>query len=106
MVPLMYYVLKMPMHTVVGTNLFQEVFVCANVTIMQSISNHTVDLVLAIILLIGSSIGAQVGARISRQLEAEHLKTLLACIILAVMIKILLGLVLTPHFLLDFKGGE
>jgi len=106
MVPLMYYVLKMPMHTVVGTNLFQEVFVCANVTIMQSISNHTVDLVLAIILLIGSSIGAQVGARISRRLEAEHLKTLLACIILAVMIKILLGLVLTPHFLLDFKGGE
>jgi len=106
MVPLMCYVLQMPMHVVVGTNLFQEVFVCANVTVMQAISNHTVDLVLAIILLIGSSIGAQVGARISRRLEADHLKTLLACIVLAVMIKIFLGLVLTPHFLLDFKGIE
>lgn len=106
MVPLMCYVLKMPMHVVVGTNLFQEVFVCANVTIMQAISNHTVDMVLAIILLIGSSVGAQVGARISRRLEAEHLKTLLACIVLAVMIKILLGLILTPHYLLDFKVGE
>jgi uncharacterized membrane protein YfcA len=106
MVPLMCYVLNMPMHVVVGTNLFQEVFVCANVTIMQAASNHTVDLVLAIILLIGSSVGAQLGARFSRRLKADHLKTLLACIVLAVMVKILLGLVLTPHYLLDFKGGE
>lgn len=106
MVPLMCYVLTMPMHVVIGTNLFQEVFVCANVTIMQAASNHTVDLVLALILLIGSSIGAQLGARFSRRLKADHLKTLLACIVLAVMVKILLGLVLTPHYLLDFKGGE
>jgi uncharacterized membrane protein YfcA len=106
MVPLMCYVLSMPMHVVVGTNLFQEVFVCANVTIMQAASNHTVDLVLAIILLIGSSIGAQLGARFSLRLKADNLKTLLACIVLAVMIKILLGLVLTPHYMLDFKGGE
>ena len=106
MVPLMCYVLSMPMHVVVGTNLFQEVFVCANVTIMQAGSNHTVDIILAIMLLIGSSIGAQLGARFSRRLKADHLKTLLACIVLAVMIKILLGLVLTPHYLLDFKGGE
>jgi uncharacterized membrane protein YfcA len=106
MVPLMCYVLNMPMHVVLGTNLFQEVFVCANVTIMQAASNHTVDLVLAIILLIGSSIGAQLGARFSRRLKADHLKTLLACIVLAVMVKILVGLVLTPHYLLDFKGGE
>jgi uncharacterized membrane protein YfcA len=76
------------------------------VTIMQAASNHTVDMVLAIILLIGSSIGAQLGARFSLRLKADHLKTLLACIVLAVMVKILLGLVLTPHYLLDFKGGE
>jgi uncharacterized membrane protein YfcA len=106
MVPLMCYVLNMPMHVVLGTNLFQEVFVCANVTIMQASSNHTVDLILALILLIGSSIGAQLGARFSLRLKADHLKTLLACIVLAVMVKILLGLVLTPHYLLDFKGGE
>lgn len=106
MVPLMCYVLDMPMHVVVGTNLFQEVFVCANVTVMQSASNHTVDMILAILLLLGSSIGAQLGARFSHRLKADHLKTLLACIILAVMVKILLGLILTPHYMLDFKGGE
>lgn len=106
MVPLMCYVLGMPMHVVVGTNLFQEVFVCANVTVMQAASNHTVDLILAIILLIGSSVGAQLGARFSHRLKADHLKTLLSCIVLAVMIKILLGLVLAPHYMLDFKVGE
>jgi uncharacterized membrane protein YfcA len=106
MIPLMCYVLGMPMHVVVGTNLFQEVFVCANVTIMQASSNHTVDLVLAIILLIGSSVGAQLGARFSYKVKADNLKTLLACIILAVMVKILLGLILTPHYMLDFKTGE
>jgi hypothetical protein len=106
MVPLMCYVLEMPMHVVVGTNLFQEVFVCANVTVMQSASNHTVDMILAILLMIGSSIGAQIGARFSHRLKADHLKTLLACIVLAVMVKILLGLLLSPHYMLDFKGGE
>jgi uncharacterized membrane protein YfcA len=106
MVPMMCYLLNMPMHVVVGTNLFQEVFVCANVTIIQANSNHTVDLVLAIILLIGSSIGAQLGARFSVRLKANNLKILLACIVLAVMVKILLSLVLTPHYMLDFKGGE
>jgi uncharacterized membrane protein YfcA len=106
MVPLMCYVLDMPMHVVIGTNLFQEVFVCANVTIMQAMSNRTVDLMLALLLLVGSTIGAQLGARFSRRLRADHLKTLLSLIILAVMVKILLGLMLTPHFILDFKGGE
>ncbi|MCB2185523.1 MAG: sulfite exporter TauE/SafE family protein [Deltaproteobacteria bacterium] len=106
MVPMMCYVLEMPMHVVVGTNLFQEVFVCANVTLMQSASNHSVDMVLAILLLLGSSVGAQLGARFSHRLKADNLKTLLACIVLAVMVKILLGLVLAPHYLLDFKWGE
>ncbi len=106
MVPLMCYVLEMPIHVVIGTNLFQEVFVCANVTIMQAASNHTVDIVLAILLLLGSTIGAQLGARASHRLKPNNLKIILACIIIAVMVKILLGLVLTPHYLLDFKGGE
>lgn len=104
MVPLMYYVLRMPMKLVVGTNLLQEAFLCFNVTIMQIISNHSVDLVLVIILLVGSSIGAQFGARASRRLHADQLRFLLAIIVLLVMVKIFLGLVLTPHFLLDMKG--
>jgi len=104
MVPMMVYLLRVPMHIVVGTNLFQEVFMCANVTFMQSLTNHTVDLVLAIVLLVGSSIGAQFGARFSRKFNADQLKILLASIILLVMGKILLALVLPPHILLDLKG--
>lgn len=105
MVPMMFYLLRMPMHLVVGTNLFQEAFLCMNVTIMQSVDNRSVDLVLAIILLIGSSIGAQIGARTSRKLHADQLRLLLALVVLAVMVKFLLGLLLTPRFLLDMKGG-
>jgi len=104
MVPLLLYVLRVPMHVVVGTNLFQEVFMCANVTFMQSMTNHTVDLVLALVLLAGSAIGAQFGALASRRFKADQLKILLACIILLVMGKMLLSLFLPPHLLLDFKG--
>lgn len=104
MVPLLLYILRIPMQVVVGTNLFQEVFMCANVTFMQSMTNHTVDLVLALVLLAGSTIGAQFGARLSRRFKADQLKILLACIILLVMGKMLLSLFLPPHFLLDLKG--
>jgi uncharacterized membrane protein YfcA len=104
MVPMMVYILRMPMHVVVGTNLFQEVFMCANVTIMQCIMNHTVDLVLALVLLLGSTVGAQVGARINARLKADQLKILLASIILLVMLKMLFSLVLQPHLLLGYKA--
>jgi uncharacterized membrane protein YfcA len=104
MVPMMVYVLRVPMHVVVGTNLFQEVFMCANVTFMQALTNHTVDLPLALVLLVGSSIGAQFGARFSRRFEADELKILLACIILLVMVRMLLAVLLPPHILLDMKG--
>src|SRR4030042_2159429 len=66
MVPIMVYMLRMPMHVVVGTSLFQIFFTCVNVTIMQATFNHTVDFILALILLVGSSSGAQVGARIRK----------------------------------------
>ena len=106
MVPVMVYMLRMPMHVVVGTSLFQILFTCINVTFMQSITNHTVDLVLAHILLVGSTLGAQVGAKISRRLKADQLKILLASIVLLVMVQILVSLILTPHLLLAYKGGH
>jgi uncharacterized membrane protein YfcA len=105
MVPLMFYLLRMPMHLVVGTNLFQEVFLCANVTVMQAVTNHVVDLVLALVLLLASSVGAQFGARFSARLRAEQLRILLAIVVLLVMLKIFLGLILSPEFMLDVKGG-
>ncbi|MBI4643977.1 MAG: sulfite exporter TauE/SafE family protein [Deltaproteobacteria bacterium] len=106
MVPVMVYMLRMPMHVVVGTSLFQILFTCINVTVMQAITNHTVDLVLALILLVGSTLGAQVGAKLSRRLKADQLKILLASIVLVVMVQILVGLILTPNLLLGYKGGH
>ena len=106
MVPVMVYMLRMPMHVVVGTSLFQILFTCINVTFMQAISNHTVDLVLAIILLVGSTVGAQFGVKVSRRLKGDQLKILLASIVLLVMVQMLVGLVWPPHLLLGFKGGH
>ncbi len=106
MVPIMVYMLRMPMHVVVGTSLFQILFTCVDVTVMQAISNHTVDLVLAILLLIGSTIGAQFGARLSRRLKGDQLKILLASLVLVVMIQMFLGLILSPDIMLAYKGGH
>jgi len=106
MVPVMVYMLRMPMHVVVGTSLFQILFTCINVTIMQSITNFTVDLVLALILLLGSTIGAQFGVRLSKRLKGDQLKILLASIVLLVMVQMLLSLVLAPHLMLAPKGGH
>ncbi|MDO9531119.1 MAG: sulfite exporter TauE/SafE family protein [Deltaproteobacteria bacterium] len=106
MVPVMVYMLRMPMHVVVGTSLVQILFTCINVTIMQSATNHTVDMILAIILLLGSTLGAQFGVRLSRRLKADQLKILLASIVLLVMVQMLVSLVLPPHLLLAHKGGH
>ncbi|MBF0482939.1 MAG: sulfite exporter TauE/SafE family protein [Desulfovibrionaceae bacterium] len=106
MVPVMVYLLRMPMHVVVGTSLFQILFTCINVTVMQSIFNHTVDFVLALILLIGSALGAQIGAKIGKKLHGDQLKILLATLVLVVMFKILYELLATPNVLLAYVGGH
>jgi hypothetical protein len=106
MVPVMVYLLRMPMHVVVGTSLFQILFTCVNVTIMQAMTNRTVDMELAIILLLGSTLGAQFGARLSRKLKADQLKILLASIVLLVMIQMLTGLILPPDLMLTYKGAH
>jgi uncharacterized membrane protein YfcA len=106
MVPVMVYLLRMPMHVVVGTSLFQILFTCINVTIMQSYANHTVDFILALILLLGSTLGAQFGAKLSKKLKGDQLKILLASIVLLVMVKMLLDLLLPPHVMLAYTGGH
>jgi uncharacterized protein len=106
MVPVMVYLLRMPMHVVVGTSLFQILFTCINVTIMQANTNHTVDFVLALILLIGSTMGAQFGAKLSRRLKGDQLKIILASLVLIVMTKMLLSLLLKPAILLTYIGGH
>ncbi len=106
MVPVMVYLLRMPMHVVVGTSLFQILFTCANVTIMQAYSNHTVDFVLALLLLIGSTIGAQFGTKISKKLKGDQLKIILASLVLLVMVKMLFSLLLPPSLMLSYAGGH
>lgn len=106
MVPVMVYMLRMPMHVVVGTSLFQVLFTCINITFMQAYYNHTVDFILALLLLVGSTLGAQVGARISSGLKADHLKFILASIILLVMVKMMTDLFLPPDFMLTVKGAH
>jgi hypothetical protein len=106
MVPVMVYLLRMPMHVVVGTSLFQILFTCMNVTVMQAAKNHTVDFILALLLLIGSAIGAQIGAKVGKKLGGEHLKILLATLVLVVMVKMLCDLLITPEILLTYAGGH
>ena len=106
MVPVMVYLLRMPMHVVVGTSLFQILFTCINVTVMQSYSNHTVDFVLAVLLLMGSTIGAQVGTAVSKRLKADQLKIMLASLVLLVCVKMMAGLLMTPTIMVALKGGH
>ncbi len=96
MIPSMIYVLGMPTHVAVGTNLFQEVLTAANVGFQQSIVNHSVDVLLAVILMIGGATGAQVGARLSGRLEGHQLRTILGAIVMLVMVKLLVDLMLEP----------
>ncbi|HDH53798.1 MAG TPA: sulfite exporter TauE/SafE family protein [Nitrospirae bacterium] len=106
MVPVMVYLLRMPMHVVVGTSLFQILFTCIEVSFLQAYVNHTVDFVLAVLLLLGSTFGAQIGTKLGRKLHGDQLKILLAAIVLIVTVKILLDLLLEPSLLLSLKGGH
>ncbi len=106
MVPVMVYILRMPMHVVVGTSLFQILFNCIEVTFLQAYSNHSVDFILAVLLLLGSTVGAQIGAVFGRRLKGEQLKIILATIVLAVTVKIVFELTLTPSLLISQAGGH
>jgi uncharacterized membrane protein YfcA len=106
MVPIMVYMLRMPMHVVVGTSLFQILFTCIEVTFLQAYTNHSVDFILAVLLLLGSTVGAQVGAVFGRKLKADQLKILLAVIVLVVTVKIVFELTLTPSLLISQSGGH
>jgi len=96
MIPAMVYILGMSTNVVVGTSLFQIIFVTANSTFFQSYLNQTVDIVLSALMILGGVIGAQIGVRIGSQLKAEYLRGILAILVLLVCAKILTDLVLIP----------
>lgn len=96
MVPAMIYLLGMPTKVVVGTSLFQITFVTGYTTLVHAVTHHTVDMMLALLLIIGGVIGAQIGARVGVRLKAEQLRILLSILVLVVAIKIGFDLLLTP----------
>lgn len=96
-VPAMIYLLRMPTNIVMGTSLMQIVVITAVTTILQSISNHAVDAVLALVLIVGGVIGAQLGVRAAAKLRGDQLRLLLALMVLAVAVRLLWGLVVRPH---------
>jgi uncharacterized membrane protein YfcA len=106
MVPAMIYLFGMPTLTVVGTSQFQIVFVTAVTTLLLAATTHTVDLVLAILLIIGGVIGTQVGTRMGQLLRGEYLRGLLAAMVLAMATKLAWDLVATPLDLFSIAVGK
>jgi len=96
MVPAMIYLLGMPTAVVVGTSLFQIIFVTANATFFQAYMNQTVDVLLSLLLLFGAVIGAQIGTKIGALLRGEQLRLLLALMVLAVCAKLAYDLAIEP----------
>jgi uncharacterized protein len=92
MVPAMLYLLGMGAQVVVGTSLFQILFVTMSSTMMHSLTTKAVDIVLAVLLLIGSVTGAQIGAKLAQRMQPEYLRLLLAVIVLLVALRMALGL--------------
>ena len=108
MVPAMIYLLGMPTKVVVGTSLFQIIFVTAFTTMLHATTNYTVDIVLAVLLLVGGVIGAQFGTMFGAKLKAEQLRILLAVMVLMVCAKLAFDLIVQPAelFSLGSAGGH
>jgi uncharacterized membrane protein YfcA len=96
MVPAMIYLLGMPTKVVIGTSLFQIIFVTAFTTLMHATTTYSVDLILAVLLLVGGVIGAQIGTRLGARMRAEQLRILLSLLVLAVCGKLALDLLIEP----------
>ena len=105
MVPAMIYLLGMAATVVVGTSLFQIMFVTGATTLMHAITNQTVDAVLAVILLVGGVVGTQIGVRVGPRLKAEQLRILLALLVLAVCVKLGFDLIVTPSEFFSLGSG-
>lgn len=96
MVPAMIYLLKVPTNVVIGTSLFQIIFVAAFTTVAQAVMNESVDVVLAFLLMLGGVAGAQYGAKAGQRLRGEQLRALLAGLVLVVALRLAVDLFLTP----------
>jgi uncharacterized membrane protein YfcA len=103
MVPAMIYILGMPTKVVVGTSLFQIIFVTGFATLLHATTNYTVDIALAVLLLIGGVIGAQIGTQIGAKMQAEQLRILLSVLVILVCLKLAMDLLIEPAELFSLK---
>ena len=105
LVPAMIYLLGMPTKVVIGTSLFQIIFVTGFTTVMHAVNSQTVDMLLALLLILGGVIGAQIGTRVGVRLKAEQLRILLSLLVLTVAIRIAADLLVTPDELYSVAPG-
>jgi uncharacterized membrane protein YfcA len=97
MVPALIYLLKVPTNVVVGTSLFHIMFTAAYTTVVHATTNQTVDIILALLLMVGGVAGAQYGARAGQKLRGEQLRALLALLVLAVALRLAFDLFVRPE---------
>ena len=107
MVPALIYLLRVPTNVVIGTSLAYTLITMAAATILHATANKSVDVMLAVLLMVGGVVGAQFGVQVAQALRGEQLRALLAILVLAVALRVLLGLFLTPDdiFSLSILGG-
>jgi uncharacterized membrane protein YfcA len=105
MIPAMIYLLRMPTNVVIGTSQFQILFVTAAATILHAASDQTVDIVLAFLLVSGGVVGVQMGVRVGSQMRGEQLRALLGVLVVAVALRLLVGLVQTPEDIYSIVAG-
>jgi uncharacterized membrane protein YfcA len=103
MIPAMISLLRMPTNVVVGTSLYQIIFITANVTLLHAVTTRTVDIMLALLLLSGSVIGAQIGSRMGNRISPDVLRAIMAALVLSVAIKLAYGLFVTPDDIYSFS---
>jgi uncharacterized membrane protein YfcA len=96
MVPVMIYMLRMPTNVVVGTSMFQVLFVTAAATILHAVDNYTVDILLALVLIIGGVFGVQYGVQTGAKLRGEQLRFYMAVLVLLVAAGLFYGLIVRP----------
>lgn len=105
LIPAMLYLLGMPAQVVVGTSLFQILFVSAAATMVHSVTTKAVDIVLAVLLLLGSVVGAQLGARFAAKAKPEYLRLVLGAMVLLVALRMVLGLAWRPDEIFTVQPG-
>jgi len=105
LLPAMIYLLRMPTNVVVGTSLFQVLVVTSLVIVLQSVQTQTVDLVLALLLMLGGVVGAQLGARLGARLRGEHIRALLGALLIAASLAFLWEVVIPPQEQYTLGGG-